>query len=172
MLRRPRLAPTGQVAAWVGVGGPRLGAGGRDAWIQVGLVAFGDGTARIYHEVTRPGQAPVFTQVAADVPARAPHRFAVERVARDRWVARVDGRRVAGPVHLEGSGSWRPVATAETWVRGGRGCNVLGFGFAGVVTRTPGGWSPLEAPTWLADRGYGIAGARPGAFRAVSRVDQ
>ena len=45
---------SGHVAAWVGVGGRGLGAGGSDAWIQVGVAAF-PGAARVslYQEVSQ-----------------------------------------------------------------------------------------------------------------------
>src|SRR5215217_7145627 len=45
----------GHVAAWVGVGGPGQGAGGSDAWIQVGLSAFHGTDGKLYFETNRPG---------------------------------------------------------------------------------------------------------------------
>jgi len=166
---RPQLTRTGQVAAWVGVGGPGLGPGGADAWIQAGLVAFGDGRTRIYHEVTRPGRKPVYTEVAAGVAIGERHRFVVAQVSAERWAVVVDGRRVGGPVHLPGSGSWRPVATAESWVRGARGCNRMTYGFDDVTVRTPRrAWASLDEHALIETAGYSVLRRSAGSFRVIT----
>jgi hypothetical protein len=166
---RPQLARTGQVAAWVGVGGPGLGPGGADAWIQAGLVAFGNGRTRIYHEVTRPGRKPVYTEVAAGVAIGERHRFVVAQVSAERWAVVVDGRRVVGPVHLPGSGSWRAVATAESWVRGARGCNRMTYGFEDVTVRTPRrAWARLDEHALIETAGYSVLRGSAGSFRVIT----
>jgi hypothetical protein len=168
-LEPPQLAPNGQVAAWVGVGGRGLAAGGADAWIQAGFVAFGDGSTRIYYEITVPGRQPVYTEVATGIPPGAKHRFVVAQVAAERWVVLVDGRRVAGPVRLPGSRAWRPMATAESWVRGSRGCNRMAYAFADVRVRgRRSGWTSLADAALIQQAGYAVVGGRTGSFLVVT----
>ena len=45
----------GHVAGWIGVGGPGLGPGGSDEWIQIGLSAFPESGSIMYYEVDRAG---------------------------------------------------------------------------------------------------------------------
>lgn len=159
----------GHVAAWVGVGGRGLGANGTDAWIQAGLNAYPDGVARLYVELTRPGERPEYRELATGVRAGARHRVAVVSVAPERWVVEMDGRRVAGPVLLPGSGGWRPVATAESWNGGTGGCNAFRYRFDSVTWRpAAGAWRPLVTGGVIERAGYGVR--RDGAsFLASSR---
>src|SRR5215831_4499141 len=57
----------GHVAAWVGVGGPGQGAGGRDEWIQIGLNALPGAGSGLYYEIDRPGPGPNYQELASDV---------------------------------------------------------------------------------------------------------
>ena len=69
-LSAPRVLQ-GHVAGWVGVGGPGLGPGGSDEWIQVGLSAFPGSDSRMYYEVKQPGYDAKYvelkTQIAPEV---------------------------------------------------------------------------------------------------------
>src|SRR5918995_4392858 len=80
-LERPDVE-SGHVAAWVGVGGRGLGAGGTDAWIQIGVSSFSDGASHLYYEINRPGAGPRYTPL--DVPLGVRHRVAVRELATRR----------------------------------------------------------------------------------------
>jgi len=139
----PPQVGAGHVAAWVGVG-RGLGPGGTDAWIQAGLDAFPDGASHLYTEFAEPGRAPVYRELAR-VRAGESHRVAVVMAAPERWSVLLDGHRVSGPVHLPGSGHWRPVATAESWTPAPSTCNLLGFRFDHIaaISGRPSTWAPL-----------------------------
>jgi hypothetical protein len=163
----------GHVAAFVGVGGPGLGPNGADEWLQIGLSGFAGGANSIYFEVARPGRAPVYTELAADVRRGESHRIAVleQRGRRDWWRAWLDGRPVGAPVHLPAShGRWIPTATAESWTPGVAGCNTFAFGFRDVnVAAAPGGsWHLLRDRYAFNDAGYRVVPRAGGAFVATS----
>src|SRR5947209_14855433 len=46
---------SGHIAAWLGVGGPGLGPGGTDSWLQAGIAQDAGGAAVVYYEFKRPG---------------------------------------------------------------------------------------------------------------------
>lgn len=161
----------GHVGAWVGVGGPGLGPNGEDEWIQVGLSGFSGSTNKLYYEVARPGDAPVYTEVDSLVPLGEAHRIAVLEMAgrRDHWRVWVDGRAVSEPVFLPGShGAWAPMAIAESWNGGRAACNRFAYRFESVmVTRRAGGrWTPLAPGTTYEDPGYEVDLRRPAGFLA------
>src|SRR5262249_48023878 len=83
-----------------GAGG--AGTGGTDEWIQIGLIAFPNGTTRIYDEVTRPGKQPVQTTVRKAIVTGERHRFAVVEIGGrpNWWRVWLDGRPVGEPVFL------------------------------------------------------------------------
>jgi hypothetical protein len=157
---------SGHAAAWVGVGGPGA-ANGRDAWIQVGLASFAGTGIRLYLEITQPGRAPVYRDVAPSVLPRSRHRLVVREVTRkpNWWRASVDGHPVSSPVYLPGSsGRWHPIATAESWDGGVRTCNRFEYRFEGVsVVKARGGpWKPFVRGFRFEDPGYRVVPLRPG----------
>jgi hypothetical protein len=162
----------GHVAAWVGVGGPGQGAGGSDAWIQVGLSAFHGTDSKLYFETNRPGVGPHYTQVRERVAAGSRHRLAVLEVHRRPgwWRVWVDGAPVSEPVYLPGSsGRWRPIATAETWDGGRRVCNLFSYRFGHLTVAGRGGaWRRFRSGYRFQDPGYRVVGSRTGFLaRAV-----
>ncbi len=161
----------GHVGAWVGLGGPGLGPNGEDEWIQVGLSGFSGTTNKLYYEVARPGDAPVYTEVDSLVALGEAHRIAVLEMAgrRDHWRVWVDGRPVSEPVLLPGShGAWAPMAIAESWNGGRATCNRFTYRFERVmVTRHAGGrWTALAPGTTYEDPGYELDIRRPAGFLA------
>ena len=155
---------SGHVAGWVGVGGPHQGPAGKDEWLQVGFSGFpslgggGQGGSDIYYEVMRPGGAPSYHQVAANVPVGRSARVAVlEMQGRaNYWRVWVNGSPASKPVFLPGShGRWSPIATAESWDGGsGGGCNgfLYRFGQVALASAPGGSWQPFVG-------GYPIRGA-------------
>jgi hypothetical protein len=141
----------GHVAGWVGVGGPGLGPHGSTEWIQVGYSGFpGLTVGSLYFEVALPGRAPTYHEILSAVPAGATHRLAVLEVARhpNWWRVWVDGHRASKPVYLPGShGSWRGVATAESWGGGMRACNKYAYRFrrVAVAGSAGGSWHLMDA---------------------------
>ena len=171
--RREPAVANGHVAAWVGVGGPGAGAGGADAWIQVGIshVAGVEGSS-LYYEVASPGRAPRYTSLGDVHPGRS-HDLAVLEVAGRAgwWRVWVDGRPRTGPLHLAGSsGRWRPIATAEAWDGGRRVCNRFDFAFRRVqVAGSPGGaWQAFVARERFEDPGYRLLAETGSSFRATA----
>jgi hypothetical protein len=162
----------GHVAAWVGVGGPGQGAGGSDAWVQVGFSSFAGTENNIYFEVTQPGAGTHYTEVKAHVAAGSSHRVAVLEVFRHpgAWRVWVDGKPVSQPLYLPGSsGHWRPIATAETWDGGRPVCNVFSYRFGRVSVAGRGGaWRHFHSGYRFQDPGYRVVGSRNGFLaRAV-----
>ena len=162
----------GHVAAWVGVGGPGQGAGGSDAWIQVGLSAFHGTDSKLYFETNRPGLGPRYTLIRDRVPAGSRHRVAVLEVhGRPAWwQVWVDGGPASEPVYLPGSsGRWRPIATAETWDGGRRVCNLFSYRFGQLSVAGRGGaWRRFQSGYRFQDPGYRVVGGRGGFLaRAV-----
>ena len=157
---------SGHVAAWVGVGGPGQGAGGSDAWIQVGLASFQGSENRVYFEVNRPGVGPRYTEVRSHVAPGSRHRLAVLEVFRHPgwWKVWVDGAAVSQSVYLPGSsGRWRPIATAETWDGGRRVCNLFSYRFGSVSVAGRGGaWHHFRSGYRFQDPGYRVVSSRTG----------
>jgi hypothetical protein len=129
---------SGHVAAWVGVGGPGLGPGGIDEWIQVGVNGFaGSSTGTVYVEIKR-GAYYRYAPLAVAVGRGERHRIAVlESSSRSGWWrASVDGVSASPPVFLPGShGRWSAQIVAESWTQGSADCNAFAFGFADVAVR-------------------------------------
>jgi hypothetical protein len=165
-LERPEVE-SGHVAAWVGVGGRGLGAGGTDAWIQIGISTFSDGASHLYYEVNRHQAGVRYTPLGVPVGVR--HRVAVRELAARRgwWRAWLDGKPVSPAVHLAGSsGRWRPVATAETWDGGRRVCNSFAYRFAAVAVVTGGSWSRFVVGHRFQDPGYRVVRTTKSVFVA------
>jgi hypothetical protein len=161
----------GHIAAWVGVGGPGMGPGGTDVWIQVGISTFTDGTSRLYFEVNRPDIGPRYTQLEAGVPVGARYRLAVlELSARPGWWrVWTNGVPASPAVFLPGSsGSWQPMVTAETWDGGRRVCNRFAYRFeeVGVLTALGGAWDRLRTGHTYEDVGYRVSPRGESGFTA------
>jgi hypothetical protein len=153
-LSRPEVE-SGHVAAWVGIGGRGLGAGGTDAWIQIGVSSFSDGPSELFYEVNSAGAGVRYTPLG--VPAGVRYRVAVRELAARRgwWQAWLDGNPVSPAIHLPGSsGRWRPIATAETWDGGRRVCNRFAYRFAAVAVGTRSSWSGFVVGHRFQDPGY------------------
>ena len=150
---------TGHAAAWVGVGGIGQGPGGASEWLQAGIAAFPRVGLRLYVEEVSSGLARRFSDLG---PARAGRRYRVRVVetGRDVWNAFVDGRRVGEAAYLPtAEGSWRPVATAESWAAGRSTCNRYEYRFDGVTALQSRRWRALTEPERL---GAGVTGDRFG----------
>lgn len=152
----------GQIAAWVGVGGPGQGPNGVDEWLQVGLASFPGWPRNLYYEVKRPGADVAFHLVEDNVARGDGRRVAVLELG-DRpnwWRVWVDGRPVSQPIHLPGSTSrWRPIATAEAWDGGTGVCNRFAFRFerVEVASGRGGSWTRFHRGARFQDRGYRLA---------------
>jgi hypothetical protein len=146
---RMPLVASGHAAAWVGVGDRR-------EWLQAGIAAFPRVGLRLYVEARAPGRQRRFVDLGA---ARARHgyRVAVLEVAPGRWQASVDGQSVGAVVPLPApQGTWRGIATAETWSAGRVRCNRYRYSFDEVSVLEASGWSSLSAAERLGspvDRG-------------------
>jgi hypothetical protein len=137
----------GHVAGWVGVGGPGLGPGGEDEWIQVGLTGFaGASTGTLYLEVQRGGFYR-YRQLATGVTPGDRHRIAVYENASHPgwWRAAVDARPVTAAVFLPGShGKWPGQVMAESWTERSGSCNGFVLSFDDIEVRAGGGSSPVR----------------------------
>jgi len=165
MLEPPTVAG-GHVAAWVGVGGPGLGPGGTDEWLQVGLASFaGSPQAQLYYELALPGQRPRYVELASGVrPGRVVRVGLLELpFSPGTWLV-VSPAGLAGPFYLPRShAAWAPVATAESWTPEGSLCNGYAYRFGGVqLSSADSRWRRLRQARTLQD---------PGAFvRRTSRA--
>jgi hypothetical protein len=134
---------SGHAAAWVGVGGIRQGAYGASEWLQAGIAAFPRVGLRLYVEEVSRGHARRFADLGPAV-VRRRYRVRVVETDRDVWRAFVNGRRVGEPAYLPtAGGSWRPVATAESWAAGRSSCNRYLYRFEGVSALHVGRWAAL-----------------------------
>jgi hypothetical protein len=155
---------TGHAAAWVGVGGIHAGPGNASEWLQAGIAAFPRVGLRLYVEEVSRGSARHFTDLGRALVGRR-YRVRVVETGRDVWQAFVNGVPVGRPAILPtAGGSWRPVATAESWSAGRASCNSYTYRFEAVSALQMGYWQALAGAERL---GPGVAGARS-AFSAVS----
>jgi hypothetical protein len=164
---------SGHVAAWVGVGGPGLGPGGKDEWLQAGIAHEAGGDDALYYEVKRPDDASAQYVTLGSVSVGESHRIAVvERAGqRDSWRVLLDGIQVGPALALPGShGSFAPVATAETWDGGAATCNRYAYDFKdlAVAGRPGGSWQPFGLAHVLRDPAYRLT-LRSSGFTASSR---
>jgi len=136
---------TGHAAAWVGVGGIHAGPGGASEWLQAGIAAFPRLGLRVYFEETSRGKARRFVDLGPAVIGRR-YRMRVLETGHAIWRAFVDGRPVGKPAYLPtAGGSWRPVATAESWAAGRAACNRYVYRFDSVSALSTGRWSGFAA---------------------------
>src|SRR5829696_8284023 len=162
----------GHVAAWVGVGGAGEGPNGSDQWLQVGLAAFNGTASRLYFEVTTGGAAPRYHEIDSEVAPGEHSRVAVLEMSRrpNWWRVWVNGKAVSAPIHMPGSsGRFHPIATAETWDGGVRGCNRFSyrFGNLGVASSRGGCWTSFVRAQRFLDSGYRVTTAANSSFVAA-----
>jgi hypothetical protein len=155
---------TGHAAAWVGVGGIHAGPGGASEWLQAGIAAFPRLGLRIYVEETSRGEARRFIDLGPAVVGRR-YQMRVLEARHGIWRAFVNGHPVGKPAYLPtAGGSWRPVATAESWAAGRVACNRYAYRFDSVSALRTGRWSGFAAVERV---GEGAARDRSG-FSAAS----
>jgi hypothetical protein len=134
---------TGHAAAWVGVGGSHQGPNGASEWLQAGIAAFPVVGLHVYVEEVSRGDKRRFIDLG---PASVRRRYLVRVVetGRDVWQAFVDGRAVGKPAYLPTTGgSWRPVATAESWTAGRAACNRYAYSFDDISVLRSKRWVKL-----------------------------
>lgn len=170
-LTRPSVSD-GHVAAWVGVGGAGLGPHGSDQWLQVGLAAFNGSGSRLYFEVTTGGAAPRYHEIDSSVAPGQRSRVAVLEMSTrpSWWRVWVNGKPVSSPIHMPGSsGRFHPIATAETWDGGVRGCNRFAYRFGSLrVASSRGGcWKPFVRAQRFLDHGYRVTNVANTSFVAA-----
>jgi hypothetical protein len=154
---------SGHAAAWVGVGGIHAGPGGANEWLQAGIAAFPRVGLRLYVEETSRGEARRFVDLGPAVVGRR-YRVRVVETGDAVWRAFLGGRVVGKPAYLPtAGGSWRPVATAESWAAGRAVCNRFAYRFDAVSALNSGRWVDFAA----AER-VGAGGARHGSGFSVS----
>jgi hypothetical protein len=154
---------TGHAAAWVGVGGIHAGQGNASEWLQAGIAAFPRDGLRLYVEEVSRGSARRFADLGPALVGRR-YRVRVVETGRDVWRAFVNGVPVGQPAILPtAGGSWRPVATAESWSAGRASCNRYTYRFEAVSALQMGRWQVLAGAERL---GTGVTRARS-AFSAV-----
>ena len=137
------LVSSGHAAAWVGVGGTHEGLGNASEWLQAGIAAFPHLGLRVYVEEVSRGSARRFSDLGP-APVGRRYRVRVVETGRDVWRAFVNGRPVGRPAFLPtAGGSWRPVATAESWAAGHFSCNRYAYRFEAVSTLQAGRWRSL-----------------------------
>ena len=160
----------GHVAAWVGVGGLGMGPRGTDEWVQAGIATHAGTGQELYYEYARPGMTEAAYISLGPVAVGEAHDVAVRERATQpgTWRVWLDGRPVSPPIGLPGShGAWRPIATAETWDGGIRGCNHYSYAFSklAIAAQPTGGWQPFTLDSPMRDPGFSIS-ARPAGFAA------
>jgi hypothetical protein len=154
--------PNGDIAGWVGVGGPGEGPNGTDEWLQIGLNELPGNDTAVYYEVTLPNQYPEYHEVVANPPAGHPYRFAVKEVQPNYWQVTLNGEPVSPAINLpESHNKFLPIATAESWDGGTGACNNFLYSFQQikVAHRTGGVFHPLSG-------GYPIKSAKTTLNRA------
>ncbi len=158
LTREAFVASGGQIAGWVGVGGPGQGLNGEDAWLQVGIAAIEQTAPFLYAEVTRGGRYPQLIIIERDLRVGQSRSVAVLEMAGRPgwWRVWVDGSPVTKPIRLRGSsGRWAPIAAAESFNGGKVQCNRFAFRFERVsVSNGPGGaWQTFQSGHRFLDGG-------------------
>ena len=159
-LDRPAVfGSTSHVAGWVGVGGPGLGPGGTDEWLQVGLATFGDSSAsRLYYELAQPGRSPEYVELGSGIRPGRKMRVAVLELpfAHGFWMV-VSSAGIAGPFYLPHSHrAWEPIATAESYAETTR-CNRYAYRFGALQLAGPdGSWDTMRQASTLQDPGWRV----------------
>ena len=159
----------GHVAAWVGIGGPGLGPHGTDEWLQVGLASFDRPEGRLYYEVALPGREPHFFELDSGIQPGEVVRVAVMELPHSpgSWVV-ITPKGIDGPFHLPRSHNrWEPIATGESWAKGGLLCNRYSYRFGAVkLAVRHGAWKLLTRSTTLQDPGWRVRRQSASTFSA------
>ena len=165
----------GHVDGWVGVGGPGLGPGRTDEWIQIGFTSVpNDPLNRIYYEIQRPGRPVLYRELRRDVPVGRAHRFAVRELAArpNWWRAWLDGSPASAPVFLPSSHDrWTAQAVGESWAGTTSGaCNAYAYAFSDVMFASThsGRWSPFGRVQRFQDANYRLLRRSASSFLARS----
>jgi hypothetical protein len=141
---RAPVVRAGHAAAWVGVGGTHEGSRSGNEWLQAGVAAFPRTGLRLYVESVSPGRPRRFLDLGSALPGRR-YRVQVAEVAANVWQAAIDGRNVGPAAYLPvAHGSWRGIATAETWTNGDGACNSYAYRFDEVAVRASSRWIGLR----------------------------
>jgi hypothetical protein len=161
---------SGHVAAWIGVGGAGMGPNGSDVWLQIGIAGYPNGRSELYYEYATPGMTDAtYVSLGWASPGVAHDVSVQERATQPgAWRVWLDGQSVSPAIVLPGShGAWRPIATAETWDGGIRGCNRYGYDFSSlaIATKLAGGWQAFPLTRMIQDPGFSVS-ARASGFAA------
>lgn len=166
----------GHVGGWIGVGGPGLGPGGTDEWLQAGYSAFPDGTLQLYYEIALPRRAAEYHAVESAARVGETRLIAIRELGGRKGAWRVwVGSRAVSPVYvLPGStGRYVPQGIGESWRPSNGPCNTYSWLFRSVrVTLRPGGaWVVRGRKPGYAwhDRGYRVKMIPPDSFETTSR---
>jgi len=166
----------GHVAGWIGVGGPGLGPGGTDQWLQAGYSAFPDGTVQLYYEIALPRRAPEYHAVESEAQVGESRLIAIREVSGTKGAWRVwVGSGPVSPVYLltASDREYVPQAIGESWRPSNGPCNAYAWLFhSGRVALRPGGaWiSRGKKPRYeWHDIGYRVKRIPPDSFEASSR---
>jgi hypothetical protein len=165
----------GHVAAWVGVGAPDEGPEAAGEWIQVGLNSEPGTASKLYYEVTRGGQDPVYVELDSDVAPGATHRVAVLEAAGrpNSWRVWIDGKPASRSIFLPASHRrLTPMAIAESWDGGAPACNRYAYRFGRVsLAAAPGGsWQRLVDADVRQDPGYRVVRSTDAGFLALTNA--
>lgn len=167
---QPAQVTSGHVAAWVGVGGAGMGAGGADEWIQIGISSVPGGDTELYYEVTQPGADTQYTSLG-QVQVGDTHRVGVYESLPNMWIVWLDGKPASAPIYLPGShGRWAPTATSESYDGGVTSCNAYAFQFADIkVAAQSGSWQPVGKVSAFKDPGHTLRTTGPGTLFMTRR---
>ena len=171
VVRRPEVHD-GHVGGWIGIGGPKLGPGGTDQWLQAGYSAFPDGTLQMYWEITLPGQAPAYHVLKQEVTVGEFHTISIQEVGRTgRWRVWLDGKAASPVYHLkESHGRYAPQGIGENWSPSAS-CNTFDWLFQDVQVVLPPRrrWITRGKPGYRwQDTGYEVRLIPPDSFEAKS----
>ena len=150
----PPAVKVGHVAGWVGVGGPGLGPGGSDEWLQAGYSALEGGTAEIYYELALPDKPAEYHTIKDRLSSSEKHLVSVLEVKgkNGSWKVWLDDKAVTQAISLPKShGRFVPQAIAETWNAGTTKCNHYAYRFDKIqIAKAPGGsWgAPKGGYVW------------------------
>jgi hypothetical protein len=165
----------GHVGGWIGIGGPRLGPGGSDQWLQAGYAGFGDGRLQMYYEITLPGQAAAYHMLKEQAAAGETHTISIQELPGQggRWRVWLDGEAASPVYNLKGShGKYMPQGIGENWTPSSK-CNTFDWLFTNVRVLLPSGrarWTigSRTPPYKWQDTGYKVKLIPPDSFETRS----
>jgi hypothetical protein len=123
--------------------------------------------------VTRAGSTPRYVEVAHGLLPGVSRRVAVLEMASrpNWWRVWVDHRPASAPIFLPGShGTWRGIATVESWGAGSNVCNGFGYRFDRIVVaqNAGGAWRELDGALPIRSGGYRMNVVSRASFVATS----